>query len=234
MDIGEIVSDSIKYPLSDWTKIIILAVIMIIPIVNFIGIGYLIRMLKATLAGLDDLPEFDEIGDMFIDGLKVLVIGIVYAIPIWIIAAIFGFIIGAIMPTATTDVSTAGMVGMSVGYIIFLIVALIVGLIEVIAIVNMAYNDSEIGAAFRFSEILDLIARIGWGKYILTYIVIALISIVIMVVAYIVGIILLFVGIILLFVGMIITVPLAISFIYMFGSRALALLCTDAIAEAPE
>ncbi len=26
------------------------------------------RIIKATLAGIDELPEFDEIGDMFVDG----------------------------------------------------------------------------------------------------------------------------------------------------------------------
>ena len=31
-----------------------------------------------------------KLENMFIDGLKVLVVGIVYAIPIWIIAAIIG------------------------------------------------------------------------------------------------------------------------------------------------
>ena len=75
MEIGEIVSDSVKYPTSDWTKIIILAVILIIPIVNFIGIGYVIRIIKGTLASLDDLPDFDEVGELFIDGLKVFVVG---------------------------------------------------------------------------------------------------------------------------------------------------------------
>ena len=46
MEIGEIISDSVKYPTSDWTKIIILAVILLIPIVNFIGLGYILRIIK--------------------------------------------------------------------------------------------------------------------------------------------------------------------------------------------
>jgi len=63
VDIGEIVSDAIKYPSQKWGKIIILGIILIIPIVNFIGLGYLFRVLKATFAGIDDVPEFDEAGD---------------------------------------------------------------------------------------------------------------------------------------------------------------------------
>ncbi len=41
-----------------------------------------------------------------------------------------------------------------VGNIIYVIVAIIVGLIEVIGIANMAYYDGDLGAAFRFSEII--------------------------------------------------------------------------------
>lgn len=231
MEIGEIISDSVKYPTSDWTKIIILAVILLIPIVNFIGMGYVIRIIKGTLAGLDDLPDFDEVGELFIDGLKVLVVGIVYAIPIWIISAIFGVIIGLIFPATTPTyidtTSTALITTMIVSYAALIIAALIVGLIEIVAIVNMAYYDGDLGAAFRFSDILNYISTIGWGKYIITYIVIALISGIITLVA---G----FVGILIFFVGVIITIPLAMSYCYMFGFRSIAMLFSDALTEAPQ
>lgn len=230
MEIGEIISDSVKYPASSWTKIIILAVILLIPIVNFIGLGYILRIIKATLAGIDDLPDFDEVGDMFIDGLKVLIVGIVYAIPIWIIAAIIGAILGAIFPATTTYYTSADanaiIGGMIASYAVLFIVALIIGLIEIIGIANMAYYDGELGAAFKFSDILNYIATIGWGKYIAVYIIIALIGVVISIIA-------MFVGILLVFVGVFITMPLAMSYIYMFGSRAIAMLFADALAETP-
>ncbi len=46
------------------------------------------------------------------------------------------------------------------------------------ALANMALYD-EIEAAFRFSEILDKIKMIGWGKYILWYIVMWVIALII-------------------------------------------------------
>lgn len=61
MDIGEIISDSLRYPSSDWTKVIILGVIFIASIVIvpiFLAMGYLFRIIKATFAGIDELPEF--------------------------------------------------------------------------------------------------------------------------------------------------------------------------------
>jgi hypothetical protein len=216
MDIGEIVSDSIKYPTSNWGKVLILGVIMIasfliVPV--FLLIGYLFRIIKATLAGLDELPEFDEVGEMFIDGLKVFVVGIVYSIPVIIISLI------------TLSLNPAMIWGLVLVYIVYIIVAVIVGLIEVIAIANMAYYDGELGAAFSFSEILDRIAKIGWGKYIITYIVIAIVAFI----GFLIGLLTLFI-----LVGFIL-LPLVIApFIYMFGARAIALLFTESIDEVPE
>jgi hypothetical protein len=227
MDIGEIISDSIKYPSSNWGKVLILGVIMIASILIvpvFLLIGYLFRIIKATLAGLDELPEFDEIGEMFVDGLKVFVVGIVYSIPVIIISIIIGALLGS-TNSASLSLNPYMIWAVVLGYAVYIIVAAIIGLIEVIAIANMAYYDGDLGAAFRFGEVLDHIARIGWGKYIVTYIVIAIVAFI----GFLIGMLTLFIliGIILL--------PLVIApYIYMFGARAIALLFIDAVAEIPE
>ncbi len=227
MDIGEIISDSIRYPTSNWGKVLILGVItiasfLIVPV--FLLIGYLFRIIKATLAGLDELPEFDEIGEMFVDGLKVFVVGIVYSIPVIIISLILTALTGS-SSTAAIGLNPAMIWAFVLVYIVYIIVAVIVGLIEVIAIANMAYYDGDLGAAFSFSEILDRIAKIGWGKYILTYIVIAIVAFI----GFLIGLLTLFI-----LVGFIL-LPLVIApFIYMFGARAIALLFVEAIDEVPE
>lgn len=81
MDIGEIVSDSVMYPSSDWKKVLIMGLLaiisfLIVPIFLFMGYGF--RALKSSMAGSEELPDFDEWGEMFIDGLKVFVVGFVY------------------------------------------------------------------------------------------------------------------------------------------------------------
>ena len=89
MDISDIISDSIKYPSSNWGKVLILGIIMIASILIvpiFLLYGYIFRIIKATLAGIDELPDFDEIGEMFVDGIKVFVVAIIYAIPVVIIS----------------------------------------------------------------------------------------------------------------------------------------------------
>jgi hypothetical protein len=214
VDIGEIVSDAIKYPSQKWGKIIILGIILIIPIVNFIGLGYLFRVLKATFAGIDDVPEFDEAGELFIDGLKILVVGIVYAIPVFIIGAIISLIFGV---SAGSTVSSFDMFAILAGSLVYVILAIIIGLIESIAIANMALYEGELGAAFKFSEVMDRISAIGWGKYIIWYIVMILIGIIAYLVA--AGISILTFGI-----GIILVILVIAPYISVFGARSLALL----------
>ena len=101
MDIGDLVSDALKYPLSDWTKILMLGIILVIAgianisrtfiadntlisvlsiiglIVGLLGYGYFVRIIKASLSGISELPSFDDWLTMFIDGIKVAIIGII-------------------------------------------------------------------------------------------------------------------------------------------------------------
>ena len=184
MDIGDIISDAVRYPSSDWKKILIMGVFFILSFIIvgvFFLLGYFLRILKSTIAGVDELPEFDAMGDMFIDGLKVLVVYIVYLlIPgIIIVAGIFTSI--ASLAVTNTTISTAptsffALIGVTV--VIGYILALIFGLFAYIALANMALYD-ELEAAFRFSEILDKIKMIGWVKYIIWYIVMGVIGLVI-------------------------------------------------------
>jgi len=228
MDIGEIISDSIKYPSSSWGKVLILGIIMIasvliVPI--FLVWGYVFRIIKASLAGLDELPEFDEIGEMFVDGLKIFVVGIVYAIPVYILALIVGLILGTGAGLTTATVDPTMIWAVFLGNIVFIIIAAIIGLIEIIAIANMAYYDGDLGAAFRFSEILDHISTIGWGKYIATYIIIAIVAFI----GFLIGLATLFI-----LIGIILLPLVILPYIAMFGSRAIALLFVDAVAEVQE
>ena len=215
MEIGEIISDAIKFPSQKWSKVVILGIILIIPIVNFIGAGYLFRILKATLAGIDELPDFDEVGELFIDGLKILVVGIVYAIPVVIIGAIVSIILG--LGAQATTVSSFDMFAIVAGSLVYVIIAIIIGLIESIAIANMALYEGDLGAAFKFSEIMERISLIGWGKYIVWYIIMVLLGAVVYAVA--AGITIVTFGI-----GIIVAILVIYPYFSIFGARSLALL----------
>ncbi|HIH61330.1 MAG TPA: DUF4013 domain-containing protein [Methanobacteriales archaeon] len=177
MDIGEIISDSVKYPISDWKKLLTLGVLLLLSfllIPVFLAIGYAFRTLKTTIAGFDELPEFDEWGEMFIDGVKVFVVTIAYMIiPLIIIFASIFFTgsYGLTLTNVLLPLQAGGSI-MIVGFIL----AIIFGLLLTIAIAHMAFNDSQLGAAFRISEILEVIADIGWANYIIWYIAIIIVG----------------------------------------------------------
>jgi hypothetical protein len=221
LEIGEIISDAIKYPSQKWGKIVILGIILIIPIVNFIGLGYLFRVLKATFAGIDEVPYFDEVGELFIDGLKILVVGIVYAIPVYVIGAIISIIFSF---GANTTVSSFDMFAILAGSLVYVILAIIIGLVESIAIANMALYEGDLGAAFKFNEVLDRIATIGWGKYITWYIIMILLGSVAYAVA--AGITIITFGI-----GIILAILIIYPYFSVFAARSLALLFASSEEE---
>lgn len=109
MKVRRIIRDSLKYPLSDWKKFLILGIIfLIIYILNFtahhgknvyllvllIGIafvvglfinGYIFRIINSTFDGKDELPEFNNWRDMGLEGVKVYLGYIVYLLPVLLI-----------------------------------------------------------------------------------------------------------------------------------------------------
>jgi hypothetical protein len=209
MNIIENISDSLKYPTKDWVKIIVLGILLIIPIVNFIGLGYYLRILKSSLAGLDELPNFYDVGELFIDGIKVLVVSLIYAVVPLIFCALslgFGFL--------TTEISWIFL-------ILSIIFTIIISIFVYMGLANMAYNNSQIGAALHYREILDLISAIGWGNYILWWIVLMLI---ITIAGFIVGIV---GGILLYFVLGIVVCLVGYSYLVVFQARSIALIFRD-------
>lgn len=108
MTIRSIMEDALRYPLSDWKKILILGILLIISqlysfknnssfiifsiVIIFVTYifsqGYQFRIIKSSLNGMDELPKFNNWVDMFKDGVKVFVISNVYLIP-FIILALF-------------------------------------------------------------------------------------------------------------------------------------------------
>lgn len=88
MDIGR--AFTYLFEDKDWLKkVAIGGLVTLIPIVNFITLGYGIRTFKNILEGQETpLPEWDDWGGDFMRGLIPAIAYIVYGIPIWILSAI--------------------------------------------------------------------------------------------------------------------------------------------------
>ncbi|NIT59038.1 MAG: DUF4013 domain-containing protein, partial [Aliifodinibius sp.] len=67
-------------------KLLIGTIVFIIPIVNFAGFGYLVHLIKNVEEDLEPpLPDWDNFGGYFMDGLKVLIGLLVYSIPMLLV-----------------------------------------------------------------------------------------------------------------------------------------------------
>jgi len=149
--------DAFKRPFQDFKSLLIGIVIMIIPIVNFIGMGYVLRCAKSAIRRDFKLPVWEHWGDLFVKGLVMAVIGIIYMIPAIIVLLITGLSIlpqlsgmisGGVTPGLMQIISTGG-----IGILVTIIVGFIFGLIGSAAIIRYAEKES-FGAAFEVGAIV--------------------------------------------------------------------------------
>lgn len=136
--------------------------------------GYMLKILR----GDKPLPEINNLGKLFVDGIKYLVIEIIYMIPVFIVLVA---VIGAVAMTAIAknitnpEILAAAVMGPAlVGILIAVILAIILGLLALIGVVRFA-RTGKMGEAFNFGEIFATIGKIGWGTYILALIILIVI-----------------------------------------------------------
>ena len=167
----DIYKDSFEFSSRKVMNLIILGLlsflnILIIPLVFFYGYNYrVVKLSTQSMINGDDVPpDFDDFKRMFIEGLKYIVVEFVYLIIPMIIMIASVFYRNAIL------------------FILGLILVTIFQLFALLAIPHMAANDDSLKSAFEFSKINNIMASIGYGRYILTYIGILLIYLAILVV----------------------------------------------------
>lgn len=174
VEIGKMVGDSFGYAkealVGKWVNWLLLIISCIIfPL----AMGYTVRIMK----GVTPAPELKDWWPMFVDGLKLFVISVIYAIPILILLAFFFG--SAILAAAAASVqnptyAVAFLTGTILYFVLLIIVAIIIALIVSTAYPRFARTGS-IGEAFNFGAIAEHIGKIGWGGYILALIVVYLI-----------------------------------------------------------
>ena len=182
MKLDENLTDSINYTkiiFADLGRLLILIILSIIPIVNLIVAGYVSRVIKEP-ADSKELPPLENYLGLWVQGLKIVVVAIVYMIIPLILIVPFAFLTGLAW-MAFPGVPLVGWVGWLVAIpmlIIGLLLAFFLAIILAMAIVHMVKKDS-FGKAFAIGEILGIIGRIGWGTYILWLIVLFVCAIVV-------------------------------------------------------
>ncbi len=183
MNLGDNLSDSFEYTkklFSGFGRLIILIVLSVIPIVDFIVIGYQARVLRES-PGTGTPPKLEKYGELFVEGAKVFFAALIYML-IPIILIIVGGVSMSAGLTSTSGLALAGglMLG-GAGAVILLVGIILVVLLLIILGVGMAHmiKTGKFGKAFAFGEILAIIRGIGWMKYIGWIVVVVIIGVVI-------------------------------------------------------
>jgi hypothetical protein len=175
MDIGK--SFTFVFEDDQWiTKILVAAAILVlgvlfswvllIPLILALALltGYGVEVMRMVLHGeVDRLPEWDNWGELIVDGLKVIVIGIVYALPIIIVSICLGLPIGALGENAQS-LSSLFSVLLSC---LSLLWAIVVSLALPAAIAFWLKAD-DLSAAFRFGEVIAFV-RDNLSTYVITF-----------------------------------------------------------------
>jgi len=123
-------------------------------------------------------------GRLFIDGIRLFIVNLVYSIPIIIVSVtVFG---ASILLGSGQDPASAGsIVTVAPGSLLVLVLAVLVSLFELVGAVRLAGTGS-MGEAFHLSAIREQIGRIGWGAFVIALVVL---TVVLTVVAVVLGII---------------------------------------------
>jgi hypothetical protein len=166
----DIYKDALEYSAKDWKTLVILGVICLFSFLflpAFLITGFNYRVINTAVHGIingrDPLPGFDDPIDMFIDGVKVVIVQVIYLLVPMIIFLVFALIAGHISGIASG-------VLIFIGCLITLVVGVAACLMSQMGICHMAYNDGAFSKAFALSEIKEVIDEIGWFECILTYI----------------------------------------------------------------
>jgi len=249
MNVTEIFKDSFSYATKDWIKILILGafvlgiiilafliattalfreflvsiffIVLTVIYVKFVALiynGYSLSIMKDTISDLDaDLPEFDWVTNL-VDGLKVLLLNIVYMIVPVIVGVILALIMGVSFNQVASYNSAALTSAMFFVQTITSILAILFTLLAMIAMARLA-ETGKLSSIIEFEKIFETISNIGWGNYIVWFIIF---YILIMLIAFVTSLIN-FIP----FIGTVIFVLIVPGFLNIFKSRAVALIYNE-------
>ncbi|HLJ74514.1 MAG TPA: DUF4013 domain-containing protein [Thermoanaerobaculia bacterium] len=158
-----------------WLPKILIGGLFVIAAFFLIGVffiyGYIARLVRNVIAGVPNpLPEWDDLGGYFSEGVKLFLVGLVYAIPLLIVAGIV-FVPAIIMGSNTDNETIRSLGGMSMACVWCLIAPISLAFaIWMPGALLMVVVKGDFKAGFDFGHIFNFI-RANVGNYILAFVV---------------------------------------------------------------
>ncbi len=166
MDIGK----SFSFPFEDkqWiSKLGLGAVIAMVPILNFAWSGYMVGIIRNVMNNEPEpLPNWDDIGKKFSEGLILTLAGLVYSLPMLIVICLplSIMVIPAIlsgngdMQDVAQTIAGAGSILFLCLLCVFFVYALFLSVIYPAILVIFA-REGTFASCFKFREVFDLIGK---------------------------------------------------------------------------
>ena len=216
MDIGKSLHDSSEYAKDVvWGKWVRWILLIFCTLFFPLFLGYEVEIYR----GNKPAPDWCKLERFFIEGLKLLIIQLIYAIPVLIILFLT---IGAAVLAITSPAGAMAMWGsFAIGIILTIIVAIIIGLVQAMGVVRFA-RTGKMGEAFNFGAIFETIGKIGWFSNIFAMIVMFLVD----------GIIVFILSFIPFLVVLLLILILAIPVLVVFSAQYVTLVYESVPTEA--
>jgi hypothetical protein len=189
MDIGK----SFSYPFEDkqWvSKMGLGAVISLVPILNFAMTGYMIQIVRNLMDGaLEPLPTWDDLGKKFMDGLMLVLAGLVYALPVILLSCVsLSFMSIPAMLSSNGDAqgiadALAGVGGVAFAGLscLFVVYGLVLSVIFPAIYVNYA-KEGTFASCFQLREVFNIIGKnagaffTAWGMSLVAGLVVGVVA----------------------------------------------------------
>lgn len=167
---------------------IMVAIEIIIPILlSFFTLGYIYRIVENGINKNKTIPDFNKWKKMFVDGAKLFILNLGYAIVPIILSIIGAFLVFDISFSSTTIINSV-MINpndtlVTLGLFFYTIAAIIyIALLffQIMAVNYMINCGGNLSYGFKFRDILDKIKGISYGKFISAVLFAVLISFIIL------------------------------------------------------
>jgi hypothetical protein len=155
---------AINWDMVAWDQVAI--VVAAAFLLSFFLAGYAVRIYRGT----NPAPDFDNWGSMFLDGVKMSIVTLIWFLPLLIVLLCVLGISFVGMASGGT-----GSIGLFLGVLLLailieIIVCIVIVLFSAMGVIRFARTGS-IREGLRYTKILELIRTIGWGQYIIALVI---------------------------------------------------------------